>query len=227
MIPWEDALALQQRLVFDMGEYPRRRGSLILCEHPPIVTVGRRGSRQHLRMDETRLEKGVTPVRWTNRGGGAWHQHPGQLAAYPILPIRAESGALDTYRQLLCRTLSSLLAEYELTGKYDARLGGITVNGRQIAAIGIAVKDWVSYHGIVLNVSGLGDEPLADSSGGLGIESTCMFRELRTPVRTVAVRESFLRHFSQMLGVREYYLSSISKGLFNPKRAEHARVTCH
>ena len=85
-IDFESALALQRRLIYQVaGE--RSGAALVLCEHPPLITVGRQGSRSHILCDSEELRARRWKVRWVNRGGGCLLHQPGQLAVYPILPL--------------------------------------------------------------------------------------------------------------------------------------------
>src|SRR4051794_29952651 len=78
-VDFEAALALQRRLVYEIAG-DRTRAALILCEHPPLITVGREGSRSHVLCDDAELQGRHWRVRWVNRGGGVWLHLPGQLA---------------------------------------------------------------------------------------------------------------------------------------------------
>src|SRR5262245_47361629 len=79
-------LALQRRLVYAVSG-DRRHAALVLCEHPPLISVGRQGSREHVHVDPRELRLKGWSVRWVNRGGGCLLHLPGQLAVYPILPL--------------------------------------------------------------------------------------------------------------------------------------------
>lgn len=222
-LAWEDVLLLQQRLVFDMSEEPRRKAALILCEHAPIITVGRQGSYEHVRMDANEISTGSVPVKWTNRGGGCWHQQPGQLAAYPIVPLDPDVFGLAEYRSALYQTLMCLFEEFKLPAQANREMAGVQVGNAQIASVGIAVKQWVSYHGCIMNVCvPLDQRPLVLAGPNSRHPWTCMFRELRTPLRVDAVREAFLRHFVRVFGFANYYLSSPPAGTLPKKRTLHA-----
>lgn len=222
-LAWEDVLLLQQRLVFDISEEPRRKAALILCEHAPIITVGRQGSYDHVRMDANEISTGTVPVKWTNRGGGCWHQQPGQLAAYPIVPLDPDTFGLAEYRSALYQTLLGLFEEFKLPAQANREMAGIQVGNAQIASVGIAVKQWVSYHGCIMNVCvPLDQRPLVLAGPNSRHPWTCMFRELRTPLRVEAVREAFLQHFVRVFGFANYYLSSPPAGTLPKKRTLHA-----
>lgn len=205
--PWEEVRTLQHRLVYDLGGQPRDRAALILCEHPPVITVGRQGSLRHIQAEEEDLRALEVAIRWTNRGGGGWLQMPGQLACYPIVPLDLAACGLDAYRQGLYRTLVDLLDEFRLPAQIDRSIGGVRSRDGQIAAVGIAVKDCVTYHGCILNVCVPMHlcEWVQWSPRALPAPVTCMFRELRSPVRLATVRETFARHFARVFGFTESY----------------------
>ncbi|QDU63842.1 Octanoyltransferase [Planctomycetes bacterium Pan216] len=206
--PWEETNLLLQRLTYELSEEPRRRAALVLCEHPPIITVGRRGSRGHIDLEEEELRARRLEIRWTNRGGGCWLQTPGQLAIYPVVPIHPTEVGLARYRTALYESILSVLDEFHLRADHDSHGGGVHVDGRQIAGMGLAVKNWVAYHGCWINVcvppewfDGITLNPTNGQH-----RPTSMFRELCSPIRTETVRESFLRKFVDVFGFQAYYL---------------------
>src|SRR5262249_32813732 len=85
-VEFDAALAPQRRLVSE-GAGDRSRGALVLGEHPPLITVGRRGSRAHIHAEPGELRARQWGVRWVNRGGGCLLHLPGQLAVYPVLSL--------------------------------------------------------------------------------------------------------------------------------------------
>lgn len=209
---WDESLALQQRLVYEISGEPRQRAALILCEHSPIITIGRQGSRRHVHLEQEELVSKRLRIQWTNRGGGCWLQMPGQLAAYPILPLEPHQFGLEAFRDSLYQTLLGVLEELQIAARIDRKGSGIRASSRQIAGLGIAVTNWVSYHGCFLNVcSPLDQLNLVQSNPTQNRRMTSVFRELRAPVRIDAVRESFLRHFVEVFGFGRYYLCNPPK----------------
>lgn len=198
---WEDCLALQQRLVYEISGQPRRRRALVICEHQPVITVGRQGSRGHILLEEEELAANQLSTRWCNRGGGVWFQRPGQLAAYPILPLEPPRFGLAWLSDVLHRTIVDVLAEFGVVGAIDRDHGGVLVGDRQIAAVGVAVKHWTSYHGCVLNVSLPPGEAVQFNPNVANRKSTCLLRERTLPVRMTAVREAVARHLAANLGL--------------------------
>src|SRR5207302_8685927 len=141
-IDFESALALQRRLVYQVAS-ERSGAALVLCEHPPLITVGRQGSRSHILCDPEELRARRWKVRWVNRGGGCLLHQPGQLAVYPILPLDRLGLGLRSYIDRLHAVVVAVLGEYRIAGAARANVPGVGVGHRPIAVTGVAVRDWV------------------------------------------------------------------------------------
>ncbi|MGC9453197.1 MAG: lipoyl(octanoyl) transferase LipB [Oceanipulchritudo sp.] len=135
--------------------------TLVLTEHNPVYTIGvRPGAEQHLVWQADMLEQqGIGVVR-TNRGGDITYHGPGQIVGYPILSLR-ENRDLHTYLRNLEEVLIRTVAHFGATAGRREGKTGIWVEDRKIAAIGVAVKSWITYHGFALNL----DPDLAHFSG--------------------------------------------------------------
>jgi lipoyl(octanoyl) transferase len=190
------ALDLQRLLAYQVAG-DRDQAAVILCEHPPLITIGRQGSQNHVQLEPEELQVRGWRVRWVNRGGGTLLHLPGQLAIYPILPLDRLGLGIDTYLGRLASVLSAVLDDFTVCP--DARNGssGIRVGGRLIADFGVAVRDWVTYYGAVLNVSP-DLEPYRRVRCGVPADGamTSIERERRGPLRAALVRERFLEHFA-------------------------------
>lgn len=222
---WADVLQLQHRFAYEIGDDPGKRAALIIVEHPAIVTVGRQGSHAHFRIDETELSDREIEVRWTNRGGGCWLHGPGSIAVYPIVPIRLNSLGLTGYREAIELALRRTLAEFLPTG--DGRLDerGLTVGGRPIGGLGIAVKNNVAYHGGWINASlapkwfdWLQVEPQNQKP------MTSIARERRTPIRPDGVREAIVRNVVDVLGFGNFFLANAPQPSHRTRQPTHARI---
>ena len=146
-MPYADAWALQKRLLEAIGEGTSPE-TLLLVEHDPVITLGRKAG-----ADANVLDAGAMPVLAIERGGDATYHGPGQLVGYPL--IRLTDGERDLHRYL--RNLEELvirtLADFGLEGRREPGLTGVWVEGRKLASLGVAVRKWVTYHGLALNVS--------------------------------------------------------------------------
>lgn len=199
-VDFESALALQRRLVYQVVGQPSE-AALILCEHPPLITIGRQGSRAHILCEPGELRARQWAVRWVNRGGGCVLHTPGQLAIYPILALPEFGLGLQEYLDRLRSVVITLLADFSVVGEPCLKTGAVRVDGRPIATVGVAVRDWVAYYGVYLNVNpdlGPYRRVLCDASEG-GV-MTSLERERHGPLRPALVRERLLEHFAAGFG---------------------------
>ena len=154
-VPYEEAWRLQRDLAVrrSAGLAP---DTLLLLEHPPVYTTGRRGPGGNLRTSPAVLG---APLIESDRGGAITFHGPGQLVAYPIVDLRATglgvTGYVGMLEQVIIRTLSS----YGIAGGRESGLTGVWVEGEKIAAIGVrvsrpagAARRWVTSHGLAINV---------------------------------------------------------------------------
>jgi lipoyl(octanoyl) transferase len=200
-VDFESALALQRYLVYQVGGDRTGGGALVLCEHPPLITVGRQGSRAHVLCEPEELRARRWSIRWVNRGGGCWLHLPGQLAVYPVLPLRQLGLGLNAHLERLQDVFRAVLEEFGVRGESGTGHPGVWVGGRPLAALGVAVRDWVSYYGAVLNVNP-DLEPyrrvrcVGPGSGTM----TSLERERRGRLSPALVRERLLEHFAERFG---------------------------
>lgn len=157
-VPYGEGLDLQARLV-----EARRAGTvgdtLILLEHPPIVTVGvkARGQRSHIVATDDELRAAGVSVHDAGRGGDVTYHGPGQLVGYPIFDLRPDRCDVHRYVRDLEEALIVALAQVGIQATRVAGLSGVWVGeaGREekIAAIGVRISRWVTSHGFALNVA--------------------------------------------------------------------------
>jgi len=136
-----------RRLAGEIGD------TLVFTEHDPVYTVGlRRGAEQHLMWDADRLAREGIVVAKTNRGGDITYHGPGQVVGYPIVSLAARKD-LHAYLRLLEQVLINGLGTLGLAAARREGKTGLWLGTRKVAAIGVAVRRWVAYHGFALNVN--------------------------------------------------------------------------
>jgi lipoate-protein ligase B len=149
---YSDALDDQITLVEAKKSAPSSPDLLIFSEHNPVYTIGSRtGAASHLLWNEDTLRDKGIQVHKTNRGGDITYHGPGQLIIYPIIHLNNRDLA-DYLRKLeivMIRVLESFAIE---AGTREGKTG-IWIEDRKICAIGIAVKSWITYHGLALNIN--------------------------------------------------------------------------
>jgi lipoyl(octanoyl) transferase len=150
-IGYKEAWALQREAVSE-----RRAGripdTLLLLEHPPVITLGRSGSEAHLLgSDRDLVERGIELVP-TDRGGDITFHGPGQIVGYSIVDLERRGRDLHRYLRDLESVLLLALAEFGIRAGRAPGLTGVWVGDAKVAAIGIRVSRWVTHHGFALNV---------------------------------------------------------------------------
>ena len=207
LVEFEDAQQLQRRLVYDLGE--GGGGALVLCEHPPTISVGRSGSRMHVLADDVALRDSGIRVRWTNRGGGCVQHVPGQHAAYLVLPLDRLGLNLQDYLDGLNRALIGVLAEFDLVGTTRPEAAGVFLGHARVASLGVAVNRWIAYHGVTLNVGpflewfDLIDEP---GIGARPLRQTSMEARRHNPAPMSRVREALIRQLETVFRLERHHV---------------------
>jgi lipoyl(octanoyl) transferase len=158
LLDYAEGLALQQRLVEE-----RRRGAigdtLLLVEHPPVITQGARNRRSNANIVATpdELEREGVSVFETGRGGDVTYHGPGQLVGYPILDLRPDRCDVHRYVRNLEEVLIRAIARFGVVGVRVPGLSGVWVGPEgqeaKVAAIGVRISRWITSHGFALNVS--------------------------------------------------------------------------
>jgi len=198
--PYLEALELQRSLADAVlqGTIP---DTVVMLEHPPVVTLGRRAEEGELHLPE---DAEVELVE-TDRGGKSTYHAPGQLVCYPILDLTRHGQDVKRYCRDLERALVQTLDAFGLTAQTIEGLTGLwlTPPPRKIASIGIHIHKWVTTHGYALNVD-LDPAPFTEWITACGLEGaafTTMARELGRPLTTEDVRGPAAAALEQVFGL--------------------------
>ena len=196
------ALTRQENLVTQRiaSEIP---DTLVFTEHDPVFTIGlRRGAETHLVWDAPTRAADQIAVEQTNRGGDITYHGPGQLVVYPIVSLESRRD-LHAYLRFLEQVILMSLLAFGLDATRREGKTGIWIGRRKIAAIGVAVRRWVTYHGFALNV----DPNLGHFAGIVpcGIDAaegsvTSMAKELGRSIELASVKPVVDATFRQQLG---------------------------
>jgi lipoyl(octanoyl) transferase len=143
---YEETLALQEELRADViAGGPEQ---MILVEHDPVITLGRRGDARHV-LDAR------APVLRVSRGGDVTYHGPGQLVGYPILDLARRGRDVDRYLRGLEDVLIGTARRFGLASRRRRGFTGVWIGNDKLAAIGIGIRHWVTMHGFSLNVADL------------------------------------------------------------------------
>ncbi len=199
--PYGEALALQRSLA---GAVSQRAipDTVILLEHEPVVTLGRRTDEA----TELHLPDGVeVEVVETDRGGKSTYHGPGQLVCYPILDLNRHGRDLKKYVRDLEQSIIATLARFGIVGEPIDGLTGVwlTAPPRKIASIGVHASRWVTTHGYALNVD-LDPAPFTEWITACGLEDaafTSMAREIGRAIEVDDVRPAAADALAEVFGL--------------------------
>ena len=199
-VPYREAWELQRSLAaaISQGAMPE---TVLLLEHPPVVTLGRRTGE-----DELHVPEGApVEIVETDRGGRSTYHGPGQLVAYPILDLKRHGKDVKRYVRDLEQALVDTLAEFGIGGTRIEGLTGVWMESppRKIASIGVHISRWVTTHGYALNVD-LDPAPFTDWITACGLEDgafTTMARELDTQLSVDDVRPAAAAALGDVFGL--------------------------
>jgi lipoyl(octanoyl) transferase len=127
--------------------------TLLLLEHPPTFTIGRRGRVEHLLKNQEELkDKGIC-FEVVGRGGDITYHGPGQLVGYPILYLSNHKSDIHLFLRNIEEVIIDALSDFDIIGERKTGHTGVWVMDEKIASIGVGVKKWTTYHGFALNVN--------------------------------------------------------------------------
>lgn len=192
------ALALQERIL-ELKQRETLADVILFVEHSPVYTLGRGGKASNV------LAAREVPVIMTSRGGDVTYHGPGQLVIYPIIDLRSKlRRSVHRYLRNLEMSAIRTLKDFGLDGMRRPPFTGIWIDNRKIAAIGIAVRRGITFHGLALNVNpDLSYFNRIIPCGLAWADVTSMAKEVGAEQSPVEVRDRFLHHFAQLFGYQE------------------------
>jgi len=200
LVPYDEAWELQRSLAgaVSQGAIP---DTILLLEHPPTVTTGRRTEEGELHIPEG----AEVDIVETDRGGKSTFHGPGQLVCYPIFDLKRHGQDVKRYCRELEESLILTLAKVGVEGERIDGLTGVwlTRPPRKIASIGIHIAKWVTTHGYALNVD-LDPGPFTEWITACGLEDaafTTIARELGGPITVDEVRVHALEALAEVFGL--------------------------
>lgn len=151
-IDYEECYKIQKEMV-------RRRRSgdiddtILIAEHNEVFTIGRTGRMDNLLVSEETLLSGGLKVLRVDRGGDVTFHGPGQLVVYPVINLKEAGRDLHSYLRSLEEVVIRLLNDYDITGERIGGKSGVWVSGKKIASIGVGASNWVTFHGLSVNIN--------------------------------------------------------------------------
>jgi lipoate-protein ligase B len=170
--------------------------TLLLVEHDHVLTMGKSGKRENLLIPQHLLEEKGVAYYEIERGGDITYHGPGQLVGYPIMNVKQGLAGIRPYIERLQIVLIRTLHDFGIEGMVRDKMIGVWTESGKICSIGIAVKQWVSFHGFALNVNtDLSYFNMINPCGMSQTAMTSMQRELKNEVSFEEVKRSVIEHF--------------------------------
>lgn len=202
------AIRLQLQLLEEVAGRVDVQGAVLVCQHPPTITIGREGSFADVLVERSELTSRQIDVHWTNRGGGTIVHSVGQVAVYPILPLDRLKLGLIEYRTRLERILVRAAEDLEVPAERAELAPGATCRCGQFGFIGAGVRSWVTNGGLFVNVSITQSElDLVKWTPGHG-RVTSLSAQLLKPVSMSSVREALIRRLTEAFGYNDFQIHS-------------------
>lgn len=222
-VPWREAVVMQEQIRTrrQAGELP---DTLLLLEHPPVYTRGRRSHPGELTLSEDFYRGQGIEVVDTNRGGRVTYHGPGQLVGYPIMGVTDVVAHLRTIEQALVAALAQEGIAARSRVDDGADFTGVWVKERKIASLGVHVSRGISTHGFAVNVEN-DLEPFSwvVACGLPDVEMTSVARELgpRRAAGVACFRRRVAYQFCQAHGRRQRLVSPRRLGIAAPVASSH------
>ncbi len=206
---YTEARNLQSQLVSGINKDCIEANVVLMLEHPPVFTLGRRGGLDNLTVPEGLLKKKGIPVVQVERGGDITYHGPGQLIFYPIVDLRALNMTVTDYVENLEEVMIRTVDNWGLKAERSPLNRGTWVGNNKLGSIGIALRHGICFHGMALNVN-LSLEPFGwiNPCGLQGVGVTSMERELSRPIPMDQVREAAKHYFETV-----FHVALVTKGL--------------
>ncbi|MEW6411542.1 MAG: lipoyl(octanoyl) transferase LipB [Candidatus Zixiibacteriota bacterium] len=183
-IEFERVLEWQHGLV-KLRKEGMARDTLILVEHPPVVTVGKDGHKEN-------FENLTTKPYFIERGGDVTYHGPGQLVVYFIFNLARRGRDLHLFMSNIQDGIIRALIEYGIEAKKGEEYTGVWVGEKKIASLGVAVRSWISFHGAAINLN-------VDLNEFTAINPCGLAPEIMTSAKNLLGQDIDLQHFGDTL----------------------------
>ncbi|MCP4748178.1 MAG: lipoyl(octanoyl) transferase LipB [Desulfobacteraceae bacterium] len=178
------------------------RDLVILLEHPPVFTLGRRGGKENLLLPEEKLQERGIDIVPIERGGNITYHGPGQLVCYVIFDLRRAKLSVTELVSSLEKVMIKTAEHWNIQARGDKEHRGAWVSQRKLGSVGVTIRHGISFHGLALNAT-TSMEPFSwiNPCGISGCTMTSLSKESGKAVDTELVRRQMLGHISDIFNL--------------------------
>lgn len=141
-----------QKEIFSVVKNNHLSSALILCQHYPVITLGRSADKKNILISDAELKSRGIKVYEIERGGDVTYHGPGQITVYPIFNLGYLKKDIHWFLRQLEEVIIACLSDLGVSSHRRPGLTGVWIGPQKIASIGIAIKHWITFHGLSLNV---------------------------------------------------------------------------
>ena len=193
-----------QKEIFQEVKIGSLISGLILCQHYPVVTLGRQALKENIKISVQELKRRGIQIYEIERGGDVTYHGPGQIIAYPIFNLNHLKKDIHLFLRQLEEVAIDFLSDFGIKGKRCRGLTGVWTDTEKIASIGIAIRNWITFHGLSINIkeNDLDNFRLIRPCG-LDIEMTSLERILGRDIEISNLRMSLIHKFKAVFLIEE------------------------
>ena len=201
LVDFDESLRFQKE-IFQEIKNNYSNSALILCRHYPVITMGRQGCAENIKASPFELERRGISMHKIERGGGVTYHGPGQLTAYPVCNLNYLKKDIHLFLRQLEESVINLLSDFGIKGIRYKGLTGVWIDKKKIASIGIAIRNWVTFHGLSINIK---KDDLDNFSlikpCGMDIEMTSLETILGKDIEIAEIKENFIYKFKDIFSI--------------------------
>jgi len=195
LVDFKKALQFQKE-IFQKIKNNYFNSALILCRHYPVITMGRQGSAENIKVSPLELRNRGIDMHEIERGGDVTYHGPGQLIAYPIFNLNYLKKDIHLFLRQLEGLVIDFLSDFGIKGLRYKGLTGVWIDKKKVASIGIAIRNWITFHGMSINIK---KDDLDNFSlikpCGMDIEMTSLETVLGKNIEIGQTKEVFIHKF--------------------------------
>lgn len=197
LIDFQEASEIQKEVFSDVKN-GYIQSALIVCRHYPVITLGKQAKRQNILISESELQTKGIQVYAIERGGDVTYHGPGQITVYPIFNLKYLKKDINWFLRSLEDTVINFLLHFGINAVKYSHLTGVWIGKQKIASIGIAIKNWITFHGLSINIK---KEDLENfrliKPCGMDIEMASLETLLNRDIEIDSLKEILIHKFNE------------------------------
>jgi lipoate-protein ligase B len=192
-----------QKEIFTDVKNGKFQSALVICQHYPVITLGRQANKHHILVSTYELRARGIQVYEIERGGDVTYHGPGQLTVYPIFNLGYLKKDIHWFLRQLEEVAIGFLSGFGVKAQRHPGFTGVWVNSHKIASIGIAIRNWITFHGLSINIKNfdLVNFQLIRPCG-MDIKMTCLEAILNKPIEIESIKDNLIQRFKDNLSTQ-------------------------